>query len=97
MVLGILAWTLMAFALGAGIAWRLEGRRPLVQPFWLMIVRNMAFIAMAAFIVVTSEPPTRIFSVDPLWWHAMDAVILGGALAVFVLELRHALRNREAA
>jgi hypothetical protein len=97
LLLAILAWTLMAFTLGALITWRLEGRRPLVQPFWLLIVRNVSFVAMAASVVVTSEPPSRIVTIDPLWWTAMEIVILGGALTVFVLEVRHHLRNRQAA
>lgn len=97
LLLAILAWTMMAFTLGATIAWRLEGRRPLMQPFWLVIARNLSFVAMAVFIVVTSEPPSRIFTIEPFWWNAMEIFILGSAIAAFVLELRHALRNRQPA
>jgi hypothetical protein len=86
----------MAFVLGALTAWRLEGRRPLVAPLWLVITRNLAFIALAAFIVVAMDPPSRIAGIDPLWWNGIKALILVGAVVALLMEVRHALRERRA-
>jgi hypothetical protein len=98
LVVGFLAWTMMAFTLGAVVTWRLEGRRPLVQPLWLMIVRHAAFIAMTVFVVILAEPPSgRFVTIDPFWWNAMEVVILGVALGAAALELVQALRHRHAA
>jgi hypothetical protein len=97
LVVGFLAWTFMAFTIGAAVTWRLEGRRPLVQPFWLSMVRHAAFIAMTAFIVMMAEPPSRIVTVDPFWWNAMEVVVLGVAIGAAGFELVQALRQRHAA
>lgn len=92
----IIALLLLAFTLGASIAWRLEGRRPLVAPLWLVITRNISVIMLAISVVTTSERPSSdVMRIDPLWWNLMNAVILIGPLVVFALELRHKLRDRE--
>ena len=92
----IVAVLLLAFTLGATIAWRLEGRRPLVAPLWLVITRNISVIMLAISVVTTSERPSSdVMTIDPLWWNLMNAVILIGPLVVFALELRYKLRDRE--
>ena len=88
------AMVLLAFTFGATIAWRLETRRPLVLPLWLAISRGLSFLALAAFIVVSTDPPSRIFTIDPLWWNVMEALIVMAAVATFGLEIRHALLRR---
>lgn len=95
LILLLVAWTLMAFTLGALVTWRLEGRRPLVAPLWLVVLRNLGFISMAVFIVVAADPPAGIVTVEPLVWNALKAMVLIGAVAALPLELRHALRNRQ--
>ena len=92
----VLALILLAFTLGATVAWRLEARPPLVTPLWLVIIRNVSWLVLVAYLVVTSEPPTGVITVDPLWWSVLEGIMVVASLAVFFLELRHALRSREA-
>ena len=93
----VIALVLLAFSWGATVAWRLETRRPLVSPLWLVITRNTSWVVFVAYLVVTGEPPTGIVAVEPLIWNLLETFMVVAALAVFVLELRHTLRNREPA
>ena len=96
-VLLVVALALLMFTLGALVAWRLEGRRPLEYPLWLAVTRNVSWIAIAAYVVVSGEPPTGIVTIDPFWWNLMEAVIIVGSLAILPLEVIQILRRRRAA
>jgi hypothetical protein len=92
----LLSLALTAFTLGAVVAWRLEERRPVVAPFWLVVTRNVSWMAWVIYILVAVDPPSRIFTVDPLWWSLIEAAMVVGLIVVFVLDVRHAWRNRSA-
>jgi len=92
----VLALVLLAFTLGATVAWRLEARPPLVTPLWLVLIRNVSSLVLVAYLVVTSEPPSGVITVDPLWWSVLEGFMVVASLVAFLLELRHALRSREA-
>ena len=87
-------WTLLAFTLGASVAHRLEGRRPLVQPPWLVVLGSLTFVFAAVSVVLTTDRPTGVVTIDPFWWTAMDAVILGAAIVASVVRLRHLANDR---
>jgi hypothetical protein len=94
LVLLAVALALLMFTLGAVVAWRLEGRRPLEAPLWLVVTRNVNWLALVAYLVVSGEPPTRILDIDPLWWHLLEAAMVVGSLVIFALDVRHTLRRR---
>ena len=89
------ALLMLAFTLGATIAWRLEGRRPLVAPLWLVVCRNVSWMAMVASTVVNGEPPSRIFAIDPLWWNLGEAAMVVLSIVIFVVDVGQSLRNRQ--
>lgn len=93
MALLAVALLLMAFALGAIITWRLEARQRRLPPLWLVITRNVSWLALVAYIA-TLDPPSGIITIDALWWNVMKAAIVLGSLFVFALEVRHTLTNR---
>ena len=97
LVLLVVAWGMLAFSFGAVIAWRLEGRRPLVAPLWIVVARNLAWIAWALYVAVALDAPKATVTIDPLWWNLAKAFVLAASLLVFVIEVRNALRDRPAA
>jgi hypothetical protein len=88
LLLAIASWTLVTFTLGALVAYRLEGRRPLAQPRWLVLLNILTFDVMAVSVVVTSDRPTGVIAIEPFWWTALHVVILGSALLLTALQLR---------
>ncbi|HEX2766394.1 MAG TPA: hypothetical protein VHR55_07155 [Candidatus Limnocylindria bacterium] len=90
------AMALMAFTLGASVAVRLEGRRPLTLPPWLAVTRGVTFLVWTLFIVVTVDPPSGVIAIDALWWNALKAVLLLLAVVALPLEVREARRRRTA-
>jgi hypothetical protein len=93
LVILAIALLLLAFTLGAVIAWRLEGRDQSVLPLWLVITRNVSWLALVAYLVA-GDPPTGVVSVDPLAWAVIEALMVIASLVVFGLELRHTLAHR---
>lgn len=96
LVLGCAVLALMAFTLGAAVAWRLEGRRPLVAPPWLHVLNGLSFLAMTLFVVVALPPPSRVVIIDPLWWNGLKAVMLVLSVLAIALSVREAFRARRA-
>lgn len=94
LLLIIASWTLVAFTLGALLAYRLEGRRPLAQPRWLVLLNVLTFDVMAVSVVVTSDRPTGLITIDAFWWTALHVVILGSALLLTALQIRELYRHR---
>jgi hypothetical protein len=90
----ILAMVLLAFTLGAAVAWRLEGRRPLIAPIWLIVARNLSFIAWTMYIALTVDLPSRIIAIDPPWWNTIKTLLIVSAIVALPIELRSALRGR---
>lgn len=94
-LLGV-ALLLMAFTLGAIITWRLEARQRRVLPLWLVITKNVSWLAVLAYIA-TLDPPSGVITIDALWWNAMKVAIAVGAIVAFAIEVRHTLTTRVAA
>jgi hypothetical protein len=94
LLLIIASCTLAAFTLGAGIAHRLEGRTPLTQPAWLVSLTVVTFVVVAVSVVVATDRPTGVITIDPFWWTVMDVLILGSALLAAALRLGRLFRER---
>ena len=54
------ALMLISFTLGAAVMWSLEGRDRRMPPLWLVIVRHASQIALVAYLVIASDPPTGV-------------------------------------
>jgi hypothetical protein len=76
--------------------WSLEGRDRRLPPLWLVITRNVAQIALVAYLVVSGDPPTGIITIDPFWWNLLEAFMVVATLAILPLEIRQRLRRRDA-
>ena len=87
---------LMAFTLGAIVAWRLEGRRPLVPPLWLVVTRNVTFVVWTLYVLVALRAPSGMITIDPFWWTVLKVLPFVAAVVVFPFEVRSVLRRREA-
>jgi hypothetical protein len=91
-----LALMLISFTLGALVMWSMEGRDRRQPPLWLVVTRHVAQIALVAFVVVSSEPPTGVVTIDPFWWNLLEAFLVVATLALVPLEIRQHLRRRGA-
>ena len=87
------ALMLISFTLGATVMWRLEGRDRRVPPLWLVIVRHASQIALVAYLVISSDPPTGVVTIDPFWWNLLEAFLVFATLAIIPLEIRQQLRR----
>ena len=90
-LLGV-ALLLMAFTLGAIITWRLEGRQQRVLPLWLIITRNVSWLALVAYIVA-GDPPSGVITISPLVWNLGAVAIVVLSLVIFAVELCQGLLN----
>lgn len=96
LVILAIALLLLAFTLGAVIAWRLEGRERRTLPMWLVVTQHTSWLALVAYIA-TGDPPAGVMAIDAAWWNLMKLAIVIGSIAVFALEIRHTLRSRRSA
>lgn len=90
------ALMLISFTLGATVMWSLEGRDRRMPPLWLVIVRHASQIALVAYIVVATDPPTGVVTIDPFWWNLLKAFMVVATLAIVPLEIRQRLRRNAA-
>lgn len=88
------SWTLVTFTLGAVVAHRLEGRRPLAEPRWLVLLGVLTSDVMAVTVVVITDRPTGVIAIDPFWWTALDVGILVSAAVTTIIRLRALPRER---
>ena len=96
LVLLLVGATLTVFTIGASVAWRLEGRRPLVPPLWLVVARGLSSLVWALYILVALDAPSGIAAIDPFWWTLLKALPSAAAVFVLVVEVRQALGRRQA-
>lgn len=69
----------------------LESRQRRVLPFWLVITRNVSWLAAY---IATIDPPSGVITIDALWWNMTRVAIVVGTIITFALEVRHTLTNR---
>jgi len=91
------ALMLISFMLGATVMWSLEGRDRRMPPLWLVIVRHVSQIALVAYLVISSDPPTGVVTIDPLWWNLLEGFLVVATIAIIPLEIRQQLRRRSTA
>ena len=90
------ALMLISFTFGATVMWSLEGRDRRMPPLWLVIVRHVSQIALVAYLVISSDPPTGVITIDPLWWNLLEAFMVVATLVIIPLEIRQRLRRNAA-
>jgi len=90
------ALMLISFTLGATVMWSLEGRDRRMPPLWLVTVRHVSQIAPRPYLVISSDPPTGVITIDPFWWNLLEAFMVVATLLIIPLEIRQRLRRNTA-